>query len=540
MAKSLVIVESPAKAKTIGKYLGSDYTVEASIGHIMDLPKNEIGVELKHRTFEPTLIVSPGKEKVVERLKKLAAKADTVYLAPDPDREGEAIAAHLSMQLLPMVKDKSKVRRVTFNEITKKAVQAAFLHARDIDEDLVDAQQTRRVLDRLVGYQVSPLLWDKVRRGLSAGRVQTVALRLIVEREQEINDFKPVEYWTIDALLEPTADKQSFTARFVGVNGVPSRVANGVDEQGKELYLANALPDQEAVDEAVGELGNAKWSVRSAEKKERRNNPKAPYTTSKLQQDASGRLGFNVRRTMGVAQRLYEGVEIGSEGTVGLITYMRTDSTRVSPDAIAEARQFIGKLGAAYLPATPNEYAGKKQEQAQDAHEAIRPTNVAYTPDSIRWYLSDEQFRLYKLIWQRFVSSQMTPAVFDQTTVDIVAQAKQAYDFRVTGSVLKFDGHLRFEEEDKRTRQAAKDRAAKEEAAAKNPVDGADAQGDEEEEADSRLPELNNGEALRLEKLDPQQKFTQPPPRFNEASLVKTLEEKGIGRPSTYASIINT
>jgi DNA topoisomerase I len=529
MSKSLVIVESPAKAKTIGKYLGSDYVVEASIGHIMDLPKNDIGVELKNRTFEPTLIVSPGKEKVVERLKKLAAKADTVYLAPDPDREGEAIAAHLSMQLLPMVKDKSKVRRVTFNEITKKAVQAAFLHARDINENLVDAQQTRRVLDRLVGYQVSPLLWDKVRRGLSAGRVQTVALRLIVEREQEINDFKPVEYWTIDALLEPTADKQSFTARFVGVNGVPSRVANGVDEQGKELYLANALPDKEAIEEAVGELGNAKWSVRSVEKKERRNNPKAPYTTSKLQQDASGRLGFNVRRTMGVAQRLYEGVEIGAEGTVGLITYMRTDSTRVSPDAIAEAREFIGKLGAAYLPASPNEYAGKKQEQAQDAHEAIRPTNVAYTPQSIRKYLSDEQFRLYKLIWQRFVSSQMTPAVFDQTTVDIVAQAKRAYDFRATGSVLKFDGHLKFEEEDKRARQAAKEEAK----AATESAEG-------EEEEDRRLPELNDGEALRLEKLDPQQKFTQPPPRYNEASLVKTLEEKGIGRPSTYASIINT
>jgi DNA topoisomerase I len=539
MAKSLVIVESPAKAKTIGKYLGSDYVVEASIGHIMDLPKNDIGVELKNRTFEPTLIVSPGKEKVVERLKKLAAKADMVYLAPDPDREGEAIAAHLLIQLLPMVKNKSQVRRVTFNEITKKAVQAAFLHARDVNENLVDAQQTRRVLDRLVGYQVSPLLWDKVRRGLSAGRVQTVALRLIVERESEINAFEPVEYWTIDAVLEPTAGKQSFTARFVGVNGTPSRVANGKDEEGKELFLSNALPDKEAVDEAIGELEHAKWNVRSVEKKERRNNPKAPYTTSKLQQDASGRLGFNVRRTMGVAQRLYEGVEIGAEGTVGLITYMRTDSTRVSPDAIAEAREFIGKLGAQYLPATPNEYAGKKQEQAQDAHEAIRPTSVAYTPDSIRKYLSDEQFRLYKLIWQRFVSSQMTPAVFDQTTVDIVARAKQAYDFRVTGSVLKFDGHLKFDEEDKRARQAAKDRAAKEEAKASDQT-GQEAQADGEEEAERRLPELRDGEALRLEKLDPQQKFTQPPPRYNEASLVKTLEEKGIGRPSTYASIINT
>src|ERR1700761_5099939 len=265
MAKSLVIVESPAKAKTINKYLGSDYVVEASIGHIMDLPKNDIGVELERRTFEPTLIVSPGKEKVVDRLKKLASKADMVYLAPDPDREGEAIAAHLSMQLLPMVKDKSKVRRVTFNEITKKAVKAAFDHTRDVDENLVDAQQTRRVLDRLVGYQISPLLWDKVLRGLSAGRVQTVALRLIVEREQEINDFKPVEYWNIDAELEPKG-KQSFTARMVGVNGIPSRVANGADADGKEQFLANALPDREAVDEVLSELNNAKWSVRSVEK----------------------------------------------------------------------------------------------------------------------------------------------------------------------------------------------------------------------------------------------------------------------------------
>ena len=538
MAKSLVIVESPAKAKTIGKYLGSDYTVEASIGHIMDLPKNDIGVELKNRTFEPTLIVSPGKEKVVERLKKLAAKADMVYLAPDPDREGEAIAAHLSIQLLPMVKDKSKVRRVTFNEITKKAVQDAFAHARDVDENLVDAQQTRRVLDRLVGYQVSPLLWDKVRRGLSAGRVQTVALRLIVEREQEINEFNPVEYWTIDAELQPSG-KQSFTARFTGVGGVPSRVANGKDEEGKDVFIANALPDGEAVAEVVAELKTAKWNVRSVEKKERRSNPRAPFTTSKLQQEASGRLGFNVRRTMGVAQRLYEGVEIGSEGTVGLITYMRTDSTRVSPDAIAEAREYIARLGSAYLPEKPNSYAGKKQEQAQDAHEAIRPTSVAFTPESIRKYLSDEQYRLYKLIWQRFVASQMTPAIFDQTTVDIVAQAKLAYDFRVTGSVLKFEGHLKFEEEDKRARLALKEKAAKETVEA-NKSAGSTADDAGDDEAERRLPELSSGEAVELEKLNPAQKYTQPPPRFNEASLVKTLEEKGIGRPSTYASIINT
>src|SRR6185437_5211870 len=352
MAKNLVIVESPAKAKTIGKYLGSDYVVEASIGHIMDLPKNDIGVELKRRTFEPTLIVSPGKEKVVDRLKKLAAKSDSVFLAPDPDREGEAIAAHLRMRLLPAMRDKKKIQRVTFNEITKEAVQAAFAHARDVDENLVDAQQTRRVLDRLVGYQVSPLLWDKVRRGLSAGRVQTVALRLIVERELEINNFEPVEYWTINATLKPSPDGQEFVARFVGIDGVAARVANGIDESGKELFIASSLPNKQRIDDVVAQLEKAKWSVRSVERKERRRNPTAPFTTSKLQQDASSRLGFNVRRTMGVAQRLYEGVEIGKEGTVGLITYMRTDSTRVAPDAIADARDYVQKkLGAQYLPA---------------------------------------------------------------------------------------------------------------------------------------------------------------------------------------------
>ncbi len=547
MSKSLVIVESPAKAKTINKYLGKDYQVEASIGHIMDLPKNDIGVELKRRTFEPTLIVSPGKEKVVDRLKKLAAKADAVYLAPDPDREGEAIAAHLKMQLLPAMKRTSTIQRVTFNEITQKAVKAAFNNAREVDENLVDAQQTRRVLDRLVGYQISPLLWDKVRRGLSAGRVQTVALRLIVEREREINAFQHVEYWTVDAVLSPGKDKQSFTARLVGVEGKPVRVANGIDESGKEIFLANALADKEAAEEVTAQLQRATWRVRGIERKERRRNPSAPYTTSKLQQDAAGRLGFNVRRTMGVAQRLYEGLEIGGEGTVGLITYMRTDSTRVSPDAIAEVREYIGKeLGAKYLPGKPNEFAGKKQVQAQDAHEAVRPTHVSFTPESIRRYLSDEQYRLYKLIWQRFMESQMTPAIFDQTTVDIEAKADHSYDFRVSGSVLKFDGFLRFQEGDMRRRQAAKERASKEEKEREeklaqqvaNSKAGADTE--EDEEAERRLPELQDGQTLGLDKLFPEQKFTQPPPRFNEASLVRTLEEKGIGRPSTYASIINT
>jgi DNA topoisomerase-1 len=505
MSKSLVIVESPAKAKTINKYLGSDYIVEASIGHIMDLPKNDIGVELKRRTFEPTLIISPGKEKIVERLQKLAAKADAVYLAPDPDREGEAIAAHLSLQLKPMLKKGATLQRVTFNEITQKAVKAAFEHARDVDENLVDAQQTRRVLDRLVGYQISPLLWDKVRRGLSAGRVQTVALRLIVEREREINAFVPVEYWNIGASLKP-AKGTEFNARFTGIDGVTSRVANGVDEEGKEQFLSGALPNQAETDKVVAQLSVATWSVANVVRKERQSKPTAPYITSKLQQDASNRLGFNVRRTMGVAQRLYEGVEIGSQGTVGLITYMRTDSTRASDDSIKAARDYVqGALGANYLAKDAIDYKGKKD--AQDAHEAIRPTNVEFTPDSIRQYLSEEQYKLYKLIWQKFVSSQMAPAVFDQTTIEIAAKADRTYDFRISGSILKFKGFL-----------AVWETASE----------------------DAILPDVQAGDALTALGVTPEQKFTEPPPRYNEASLVKTLEEKGIGRPSTYASIINT
>jgi len=506
MSKSLVIVESPAKAKTINKYLGKDFQVEASIGHIMDLPKNDIGVELKNRTFEPTLIVSPGKEKVVDRLKKLASKADSIYLAPDPDREGEAIAAHLAIQLRPSIGKGASLQRVTFNEITQKAVKAAFEHAREIDEDLVDAQQTRRVLDRIVGYQISPLLWDKVRRGLSAGRVQTVAVRLIVEREREIKAFNPVEYWTLDAQLMPAPQGQEFTARFIGIDGKRATV---------ETVNAPSLPGEKEVLPVVEALKKASWSVRSVEKKERRQNPAAPFTTSKLQQDASRKLGFNVKRSMGVAQRLYEGVELGADGTIGLITYMRTDSTRVSPDAITQVRGYIEMAhGAKYLPGMPNTFKGKKD--AQDAHEAIRPTNVELHPDKIRRYLSEEQYKLYKLIWQRFVASQMVPAVFDQTTVEIAAKADRTYDYRVTGSVPKFDGFLAVYEETKETK-------------------------DEDDEAlGNRLPELAEGQALKLNELKPEQKFTEPPPRYNEASLVKELEERGIGRPSTYASIINT
>ncbi len=530
MSKSLVIVESPAKAKTINKYLGSDYIVEASIGHIMDLPKNDIGVELKRRTFEPTLVISPGKEKIVERLQKLAAKADSIFLAPDPDREGEAIASHLALQLRPMLKKNATLQRVTFNEITQKAVKAAFLNAREINEHLVDAQQTRRVLDRLVGYEISPLLWDKVRRGLSAGRVQTVALRMIVEREREINAFVPVENWTIDALLSPDAVLSpgakgiDFKARLTGIDGKRITVPNGKDKDGKDQVIANALPDKAATDAVVAELEHAKWSVKTVEKKERKQNPKAPFTTSKLQQEAAGRLGFNVRRTMGVAQRLYEGIDIQGE-TVGLITYMRTDSTRVSDDAVAEAREHIGRLGPRYLPAKANQY--KSKNDAQDAHEAIRPTHVAFTPEEIRGALSEEQYKLYRLIWQRFVASQMMPAVFDQTTVEIAARSDRTYDFRVSGSVLKFDGFLKVYEAPPPVAEPAKDVPAVEE-------DG------DEDSSDNRLPALTNGQSLDKKAIQPEQRFTDPPPRFNEASLVKTLEEKGIGRPSTYASIINT
>jgi DNA topoisomerase-1 len=484
----------------------------------MDLPKNELGVELENRTFEPTLIVSPGKEKVVAQLKKAAARADEIFLAPDPDREGEAIAYHLALQLGTTAKERKKIQRVTFNEITKKAVQEAFSHARDVDQNLVDAQQTRRVLDRLVGYQISPLLWDKVRRGLSAGRVQTVAVRLIVEREREIGAFSPVEYWTLDAMLHPErqADKK-LKARFVGIDGEPVRVSTGKDKDGKDQFVANALPDETRMKEVVAALGTAQWSLASVQSREQQRKPMAPFITSTLQRDASSKLGFNVRRTMGVAQRLYEGIDVGAEGTVGLITYMRTDSPRVSPDAITGAREWIGKtLGAHYLPASANVYKGKKD--AQDAHEAIRPTDASRTPESIARYLTEEQLKLYRLIWQRFVASQMTPAVFDVTTAKIAAvsaKTGKTYDFRVSGSVVRFDGFLKVYEllEDKK---------------------------DEDDESSNKLPNLDNVKKLELEKLEDEQHFTSPPPRYNEASLVKVLEERGIGRPSTYASIINT
>jgi DNA topoisomerase-1 len=508
LAKGLVIVESPAKAKTIQKYLGPGYDVEASLGHIKDLPKKSLGVDLDN-DFSTEYVVIPGKEKVVARLKKLAKTANAIYLAPDPDREGEAIAAHLAEELGGNRVDGKKtkksavipIRRVTFNEITKRAVQEAFLHPRDIDTNLVDAQQTRRVLDRLVGYQISPLLWDKVRRGLSAGRVQTVALRLIVEREREIKAFVKEEYWTIDAHLQGPKPP-AFDARFIGIGDEKTPISNG--EEAEKIKAA---------------LDNADWAVRSVDTRERRRSPAAPFTTSKFQQDASRKLRFSVKRAMMIAQRLYEGVDLGGEeGTVGLITYMRTDSPQVSNDALAEVREYIGKgFGREFLPESPNTYKSKKS--AQEAHEAIRPTSVARHPDQMKQYLQEDEYKVYKLIWQRFVASQMNPAVFDQTTVDIDAKSKTGdtvYRFRVTGSVLKFEGFLKVYEESK------------------------DSKDEEDEALKHKLPLLVAGQKLTLKDLNPEQHFTEPPPRFNEASLVKELEERGIGRPSTYSAIIST
>jgi DNA topoisomerase-1 len=498
LPKNLVIVESPTKAKTINKYLGKDYTVEASLGHIKDLPKSRLGVDIEG-DFDTEYGVIPGKEKVVAKLKKLAKTAPAIYLAPDPDREGEAIAAHLAEELGDgKKKNRKPIHRVAFNEITKRAVQEAFQHPRTIDQHLVDAQQTRRVLDRIVGYQVSPLLWDKVRRGLSAGRVQTVALRLIVEREREIKAFEKKEYWTIDAHLS-AARPPAFDARFIG--------------RGDEK---TEVPNQEEADKIRTALQQAQWSVRNIEKKERRRSPAPPFTTSRFQQDASRKLRFSVKRAMMLAQRLYEGVELGDEGSVGLITYMRTDSVQVSKDALAEVRDLIGsQFGKDFLPETANTYKSKKA--AQEAHEAIRPSSVARHPDDIKKYLHEDEYKVYKLIWQRFVASQMSPAVFDQTGVDIEAKAPtDSFTFRVTGSVLKFEGFLKVYEESK---------------------EGKD---EEDESLKHKLPPLEAGQKLTLRELKPEQHFTEPPPRYNEASLVKELEERGIGRPSTYATILST
>jgi DNA topoisomerase I len=492
--KSLVIVESPAKAKTIAKYLGKDYTVKASVGHIMDLPKSKLGVNIE-KNFEPSYIQIKGKGPVVKELKSAAKKADRILLATDPDREGEAIAFHVAEVLSTSAKT-TEVYRVLFNEITKKAILQSIEHPGKIDINKVDAQQARRVLDRLVGYQISPILWKKVRRGLSAGRVQSVALRLICEREEEIKAFVPEEFWSLTALLEGKLPPQ-FEAKLFKKDEEKLKVKTN-DE----------------VQKILADLQGATYVVSKIDKKERRRNPVPPFTTSKLQQEGGRKLGFTSKRTMGIAQSLYEGVDIGKEGTVGLITYMRTDSTRVGKEAQDEARDFIvNKYGKDYLPDKPPVYASAKS--AQEAHEAVRPTSVLREPEAIKQYLEPDQYKLYKLIWNRFVASQMNPAIIDQTSVDVKAND---YTFRATGSVVKFPGFMAVYMEEKSEDQAPS----------------------EEENGEAVLPPLTEGENLTLAQLNPKQHFTQPPPRFSEALLVKTLEEKGIGRPSTYAAIIST
>ena len=511
MAKNLVIVESPAKAKTINKYLGKDYLVKASIGHIKDLPAKGLGVDVDD-DFKPTYEVIPdsrkrNNKKIVSELKAAAKIADTIYFAADPDREGEAICQHLAEEIVPKRPAKATFR-VMFNEITKRAVNEAFEHPKQIDQNLVDSQQARRVLDRLVGYKVSPLLCRTVGGKLSAGRVQSVALRMVVEREREIERFVKTEYWTIFANLGAKLPP-AFDARLFKV-GEQTVKTGGFDQDIKRGEIL--INDEVSAAELVAEANQQTFVVSEVTRKERKRNPVPPFITSKLQQEAARKLGWAVRRTMMVAQKLYEGIEIGAEGSVGLITYMRTDSTRVSDAALGEVRDFISKqYGAPYLPEKAIHYRSKKD--AQDAHEAIRPTDVARTPDSLASYLNNDELRLYRLIWQRSVASQMTPAVFDQTTIDIGAGR---FIFRATGSVQKFDGFLKLYQE------------------------GRDEKTEEDEEAERTLPPVEKGETLALNKITPEQHFTDPPPRFTEATLVKALEEKGIGRPSTYAAIMTT
>jgi DNA topoisomerase-1 len=487
----LVIVESPAKANTIRKYLGAGYVVKASVGHVKDLPKSKLGIDVD-KQFQPNYELIPGKEKIVKELRAAARAADTIFLAADPDREGEAICQHLKELLEGKGRE---ILRVLFNEITPKAIRHAIENPSEINSNTVDAQQARRILDRIVGYQVSPLLWDKVRRGISAGRVQTVALRLIVEREREIQEFKAEEYWSIAAKLE--GDKPpAFEARLAKF-------------QSKNVEVRNEAEAAHIV-KAVRVAG---FTVRSVVKKERKRRPVPPFTTSKLQQDAARRFRFTVKKTMMLAQRLYEGKEIDDAGSVGLITYMRTDSTRIAGEAMDMVRTHVSeKYGGDYLPEKPVIYKSKKV--AQDAHEAIRPTFVEHSPDSIKAYLSADELKLYKLIWTRFIASQMNPAVYYQTTVDIESQD---YMFRANGRVQKFDGFLKVYEESS----------------------DEDAKAVPEDQSVS-LPSLTEGEELRLLGLDPVQHFTEPPPRFSEAGLVRALEEQGIGRPSTYAAILTT
>ena len=490
MAKhSLVIVESPAKAKTIGKYLGKDYEVKACMGHLRDLPKSTLGVDVE-KDFEPVYKPIKGKEDIISDLKKSAKAADTVYLATDPDREGEAISWHLK-QLLNLPDEKAK--RVTFNEITKKVVQESIQEPREIDQNLVDAQQARRILDRLVGYELSPLLWKKIRRGLSAGRVQSVATRMVDDRDREIENFQPEEYWTLDAnLLGSDVKKVPFAARYHG-------------KDGKKAELKSA----EDVDAVVRETENQAFTVKSVKRTDKQRSPSPPFTTSTMQQEASRKLSMTPRRTMAIAQQLYEGVDIEGEGTVGLITYMRTDSLRLSEEAIASAKEFIlGRYGREYYPPQAHRY--KAKANAQDAHEAIRPSNVNWTPEMLKKDLTGEQYRLYRLIWSRFVACQMSNAVYDSVAVEIEANC---HSFRASSSSLKFSGYTAVYEE------------------------GRD---EEKEERESPLPALQEGEVLTLKDFSKDQHFTQPPAHYTDATLIRAMEEQGIGRPSTYAPTVST
>jgi DNA topoisomerase-1 len=502
---SLVIVESPAKAKTIGKYLGRGYRVKATVGHIMDLPEKKLGIDIEHG-FEPELVPIPGKEKTIADLKAAAKVSKEIFIATDPDREGEAIAWHVAEQIKPKRGQAVvPIRRVLFHEITKDAVQHAIQQAGVINDKKVEAQQARRVLDRLVGYKASPVLWKTVKKGISAGRVQTVALRLIVERERAIRAVTPVEYWTVEALLEK--EGQRFTAKLHQIDGKKAEI-------GTEAEAARVLSDLE---------GRTTFKVSEVKRRERRKNPSAPFTTSTLQQEAAKKLSFGSKRTMRVAQDLYEGIDIGPEGAVGLITYMRTDSTRVAESAATQAREYLRVLfGEEFLAKGVQLYGDGKAKNAQDAHESVRPTDPTRRPDDVRKYLSVDQFKLYQLVWQRFMGSQMAPAVFDTTTVDYDIPSREqpqigrrSYLFRSTGSIIKFQGFMALYRE---TREEGDSKALEDE---------------------NELPVIDVGENIPVQSITPSQHFTEPPPRFSEASLVKELERLGIGRPSTYASIIS-
>ncbi len=492
MGKNLVIVESPAKCRTISRYLGSDYVVKATMGHIMDLPEKELGVDLEH-DFKPKYVTSKGKKRVIKALKDDAQKADAVFLAPDPDREGEAIAWHVAQSIS---KNNENVKRVMFNEITKRAVLEAFGSPREIDLNRVNAQQARRILDRIVGYQVSPILWRTIYRGLSAGRVQSVALRLICEREAEIRAFVQEEYWSLVAMLNHS-------------NGVLSSKLQAID--GEKV----SIPNEEAVNAIMDRLKDKEFVISKVTRTEKNRKPYPPFITSTMQQEAARKLSFSAAKTMMVAQQLYEGLELGDMGVQGLITYMRTDSTRIGDEAIDGARKLVREeYDERYLPKKPRTYG--KSKNAQDAHEAIRPSQIsaAYTPDRVKQYLSRDQHRLYELIWKRFLASQMANAVFDQTRIDIGADG---CSFRATGSIMKFAGFLTLYDETKE-----------------------DSSEDKESGSNDLLPELEEGTRMTLKEFIPSQHFTQPPPRYSEASLVRELEDKGIGRPSTYAQIIDT